>query len=233
MTTALPPAVTAEKAVSELDGLADLAAALRCHTTRPGLLITLAPDLDDNARASVNLCNGVDRIDLGPSLLTSDAQVLYGVLAHEIAHHALDHGDGIIRRYRARAAQAALLGGLALNLPTLAVLALAVLVIGVHLVDARRSRLQEYDADAHAVRLLDAAGLPGRRIMAAALADLPTEPAAHRFGGWVFGWHPTARARRRTLATGRPARRLWWALIWQHTPHHNITRPVLAPEVHR
>ncbi|MEU1875766.1 M48 family metalloprotease [Streptosporangium sp. NPDC020072] len=244
MTTTLPLAVTAERTVSELAGLADLAAALRSHATRPGLLITLAPDLDRNAEASVSLCDGTARIDVGPALLTSDPQALYGVLAHEIAHHALNHGDGIVRRYRARVAQAALLGGLALSLPSLAVLALALLVIGVHLADARRSRLEEYDADAHGVRLLEATGLPGRQIMAAALADLPAESTGYRLAGWVFGQHPTARARRRTLAAGRPARRLRWALIWQRTTtpaaacyglavtRPDITRPVPAPEVH-
>ncbi|MFF4415930.1 M48 family metalloprotease [Streptosporangium sp. NPDC001559] len=228
MTTTFPPAVTAEKAVSELAGLADLAAALRRHTTRPGLLITLDPNLDHNARASVNLCNGTDRIDISPALLTSAPQVLYGVLAHEIAHHALNHGDGIIRRYRMRVVQAALLAGLALNLPSLALLALIGLMFGVHLADARRSRLEEYDADAYAVRLLDAAGAPGRRIVAAALADLPAEPIGYRLGGWVFGQHPTARARRRTLATGRPARRLRWALLWQHTTTPAAARYGLA-----
>ncbi|MFD0890862.1 M48 family metalloprotease, partial [Streptosporangium algeriense] len=171
----------------ELAGLADLAAALRCHTTRPGMLIALDPELGDNARASVSLCDGTARIDLGPALLASGPQPLYGVLAHEIAHHALDHGPTLLQRCRMRVAQAALLGGLALNLPSLAVLALAVLMIGVHLVDARRSRLEEYDADAYAVRLLEAAGLPGRRIMTAALSDLPADSIACRLGGWVFG----------------------------------------------
>ncbi|MBB4913338.1 M48 family metalloprotease [Streptosporangium saharense] len=227
MTTTIPPAA-AERIPDELAGLADLAAALRVHTTRPGLLITLDPDLDHNARASVNLCDGTDRIDISPDLLTSGPQPLYGVLAHEIAHHALNHGDGIIRRYRARVVQAALLAGLALNLPSLALLGLVGLMFGVHLADARRSRLEEYDADAYAVRLLDAAGAPGRRIVAAALADLPADPIGYRLGGWMFGGHPTARARRRTLATGRPARRLRWALLWQHTTTPAAARYGLA-----
>ncbi|MEV4183567.1 hypothetical protein AB0J28_19260, partial [Streptosporangium canum] len=80
------------------------------------------------------------------------------------------------------------------------------------------------DADTHAVRLLDAAGLSGRRLVAAALADLAGEPPGYRLIGWAFDGHPSARARRRNLAAGRPARRLRWALLWQRTP-----APTAAP----
>lgn len=211
------PTAAPELTADELAGLADLAAALRFHAALPGVLITLNPGLGDNAEASVSRCSSTARIDLGPDLLTS-SQPLYGVLAHEIAHHALDHGhDTVIQRYRVAMAKTALLVGLALRLPFALLVVLAVGVVVAHLVAARRSRLQEYDADAYAVRLLDASGLAGRRIMTAALADLPADPIGYQLGGWVFGGHPTARARRRTLAAGHPARRLRWALLWQHT----------------
>ncbi|MER6826563.1 M48 family metalloprotease [Streptosporangium sp. NPDC000563] len=210
----------------DLPGLAELVCALRHCAQLPGLLIRITPDLDGNAEAFASRCDRTPRVGLGADLLQDpDSSSLYGVLAHEIAHHALDHDHPrMFWRNPVWLAKAALLGGLVLRLPLPALAVLACVVLAAALVEARRERLQEYDADAHAVRLLDAVGLPGRRLMAAALADLIDAPPGYRLIGWAFDGHPSARARRRTLATGRPARRLRWALMWQSIP-----TPAVAP----
>lgn len=210
----------------DLPGLAELACALRHCAQLPGLLIRISPDMDGNAAALESRCDRIPRIDLGADLLHEGGSVpLYGVLAHEIAHHALGHGRSLpFWRSPAWLATAALLSGLVLRLPLAALVFLACLLLVARMAGARRGRLEEYDADAHAVRLLDAAGLPGRRLVAAALADLVDMPPGFRVIGWLFDGHPSARARRRTLGTGRPARRLRWALLWQRTP-----TPTAAP----
>ncbi|WP_406319135.1 M48 family metallopeptidase [Streptosporangium sp. NBC_01639] len=205
---------------ADVADLADLAGALRRAARLPGLLVHITPDLGDNACAVTRKCDPAPLVEIGTDLLADHrSTVLQGAMAHEIAHHTLKHGyRPVCWRNPAWLAKACFLAGLIahLPLPVLGVLAVAVFITAA--MGARRERLQEYDADAHAVRLLDAAGLPGRRIVAAALADLPDEPPAYRLAGWVFSSHPTSRARRRTLAAGRPARRLRWALIWQHIP---------------
>lgn len=226
MTIAPTPIPTAPNDTpADLPGLAELVCALRHCAQLPGLLIRITPDLDGNAEAVGSRCDRAPRVNLGADLLRGpDSLALYGVLAHEIAHHALDHG-------RTRAfwcnpawlAKAALLGGLVLRLPLPALAVLVCVVLAAELADARRERLQEYDADTHAVRLLDAVGLPGRRLVAAALADVIDAPPCYRLIGWAFDGHPSARARRRTLATGRPARRLRWALLWQSAPTPTTT----------
>ncbi|OUC93110.1 M48 family metalloprotease [Streptosporangium minutum] len=205
---------------ADLPGLAELVCALRHCAQLPGLLIRVSPDLGNNAEAARSRCDRAPRIALGADLLTDSGSLpLYGVLAHEIAHHALDHGDTRpFWRNPVWLSKAALLGGLVVRLPLPVLAVLVCVVLAAALAGARRERLQEYDADTHAVRLLEAAGLPGRRLVAAALADLVDEPAGYRLIGWVFDGHPSARARRRNLAAGRPARRLRWALLWQRTP---------------
>ncbi|MGC5013143.1 M48 family metalloprotease [Streptosporangium sp. DT93] len=209
-----------------LPGLAELVCALRHCAQLPGLLIRITPDLDGNAEAGQTRCDRIPRVELGADLLRDpDSLPLYGVLAHEIAHHALDHGHPRPLWGDPRwLAKAALLIGAILHLPLPVLGVLAFAVLGTVLAAARRDRLQEYDADTHAVRLLDAIGLPGRRMVAAALADVIEAPPGYRLIGWAFDGHPSPRARRRTLATGRPARRLRWALMWQRTP-----APTVAP----
>ncbi|WP_371781716.1 M48 family metalloprotease [Streptosporangium subroseum] len=222
----LSPSTVPHDMLTDLPGLAELVCALRHCAQLPGLLIRITPDLDNNAEAAGSRCDRTPRVNLGTDLLQEpDSLPLYGVLAHEIAHHALDHG-------RTRAfwcnppwlAKAALLGGVVVHLPLTALAVLVCIVLATVLAGARRDRLQEYDADAYAVQLLDGIGLPGRRLVAAALADLIEAPPGYRLIGWAFDGHPSARARRRTLATGRPARRLRWALLWQRTPN-----PATAP----
>ncbi|MEV7907743.1 M48 family metalloprotease [Streptomyces anulatus] len=215
---------------AELTGLAELVAALRHRAELPGVLIRLDSELGTNAEALGSHCSRTARIDLGAELLQEPAsRALYGTIAHEIAHHALDHGQAaLVRHYRAGLAKTGLLVGLALRLPFAVLVALAFLALVAHLAAARAARLEEYDADTYAVRLLDAVGLPGRRIVAAALADLPAESAGYLLAGWMFGSHPTPRARRRTLASGRPARRMRWALLWQHTAAPATARYGLA-----
>ncbi|GAA2870548.1 hypothetical protein GCM10010517_30780 [Streptosporangium fragile] len=205
----------------DLPGLVELVCALRHCAQLPGLLIRITPELDGNAEAAGSRCDRTPRIGLGTDLLRAPESLpLYGVLAHEIAHHALGHGrPRVFWRDPAWLAKAALLSGVVLRLPVAVLAVLVCLVLAAALAGARRDRLQEYDADAHAVRLLDAAGLPGRRLVTAALADLIDAPPGHRVIGWAFDGHPSARARRRVLATGRPARRLRWALLWQRTPN--------------
>ncbi|MER5419898.1 M48 family metalloprotease [Streptosporangium roseum] len=227
MTITSTPTPTVPNDISaDLPGLAELMCALRHCAQLPGLLIRVTPDLGDNAEAAGSRCDRTPRVGLGAGLLTdSDSLPLYGVLAHEIAHHALNHGDTRpFWRNPVWLAKAALLGGLVVRLPLPVLAVLVCVVLAAVLAGARRERLQEYDADTHAVRLLDAAGLPGRRLVSAALADLVDEPPGYRLIGWLFDGHPSARARRRNLAAGRPARRLRWALLWQRTP-----APTTAP----
>ncbi|MGW4640787.1 M48 family metalloprotease [Sphaerisporangium sp. NPDC004334] len=217
MTLAPPRFAEAPEDVADLPGLAKLICALRHSARLPGLLVHITPELEDNAEALAVRCDRTPRIDLGTGLL-GEGDALYGVLAHEIAHHALGHGVAApFWRRPSWWARAALLAGLIVHLPVLLLGVLGCLVVAVHAAGVRRARLEEFDADFHAVLLLDAAGLPGRRLMAAALADLIDLPAGYRLIGWLLDDHPSAKARRRLLATGRRARRLRWALLWQRT----------------
>ncbi|MFF0249590.1 M48 family metalloprotease [Streptosporangium sandarakinum] len=224
--TSTPMPTISSIEAAELPGLAELVCALRHCAQLPSLLIRITPDLDGNAEAFGTRCDRTPRIGLGRDLLDEPGSLpLYGVLAHEIAHHALGHGTPRpFWRNPVWLAKTTLLGALIIHLPWACLAFLVCTVLVTQLAAARRERLQEYDADMHAVRLLDAAGLPGRRLVGAALADLVDEPLSYRLIWWAFDGHPSARARRRNLATGRPARRLRWALLWQST-----TTPIPAP----
>ncbi|MBG0819869.1 M48 family metalloprotease [Planomonospora sp. ID91781] len=215
-----------------LPGLAELVCALRHCAQLPGLLIRVEPDLGGNAGAFGTRCDRTPRIELGADLLhDADSLPLYGVLAHEIAHHALGHdAERPLWQSPAWWSKAALLAALVLEAPLPVLLVLAVVALAAALATARRERLAEYDADAHAVRLLDAAGLPGRRLVAAALADLVDGPAWYRLTVALFDSHPSARARRRVLASDRPAPRLAWALLWQRIPAPGVAAGFSCPD---
>ncbi|GAA3165656.1 hypothetical protein GCM10010466_65530 [Planomonospora alba] len=206
--TVYAPAVTRPA----LPGLADLASALAEAAHRPGVLVTVDPGLEDGALIHhADGCGPTPRVVVGAALL-DDGDRLAGVLAHEIAHHALDHGTGAVQAW---AVASYLAAGTALATAAIGVIrppyliasAVAAVVAALaYLVAAACRRLEEYDADTYSVRLLDEVGLDGRAAAEAALAAIPDDPWWYRTVGWIAGSHPTAAARRRNLATGRWAR---------------------------
>lgn len=198
MTTHAPAAV-------DLPGLAELTAALARAAHVPGTLVVVDGDLEDGqAYTHTDTCTRAPQITLAADLLTGGPYPLYGALAHEIAHRALGHLTG--RRPWRWAAQVAGIAAVALVLtgyPWALAAATAAVMVAAHLVDAHRQRAEELAADAHSVQLLDAAGLPGRTIVAATLAQLPADGWWYCTAGWVGGCRPTVTARRR--AVSRPA----------------------------
>ncbi|MFG1755921.1 M48 family metalloprotease [Streptosporangium sandarakinum] len=200
-----PPAAEAVSGLPDtMPGLAELTSALACAVQAPAVLVTIDPDLLDGALAYGSDCDGVSRVVLGAELL-ADEMRLRGVLAHEIAHHALRHGQGAVRWWdgAANAALAAALVAIVAGLPLAAILGAAAAAIALRLISGRVQRLEEYDADTYSVRLLEAAGLDGHAIVTATLAAIPQESRWYRVLGWIAGSHPTPDARRRAIASGR------------------------------
>ncbi|MDP9870473.1 MULTISPECIES: M48 family metalloprotease [Streptosporangium] len=204
----VPDASTAAGPAQEatLPGLAELTSALACAVHAPAVLVTVDPTLEDGALAYGTGCDSVPRVVLGAELL-ADEMRLRGVLAHEIAHHALAHGRGAIHRWQiaSHVAGGAALAAVIIGLPVWMVLACAAAAIGAHLAAARVQRREEYDADTYSVQLLEAAGLDGRAIVATTLAAVPQETRWYRLAGWIGGSHPTPDARRRNIAHSRRA----------------------------
>ncbi|MET9064247.1 M48 family metalloprotease [Streptosporangium sandarakinum] len=200
-----------------LAGLAELTSALAQAVYAPAVLVTVDPYLESDAMACSAECDPVPRVIVGADLLPDETR-LTGVLAHEIAHHALDHGQGAVRGWRrgSNLAAGTALAAVAVGLPTWAVLAVGATAVVLRLFTARARRLEEYDADAYSVRLLDAAGLDGRAIVTATLATIPQESLWYRLVGWIGGSHPTPAARRRRLALGGRAPAVG-LLLWRIT----------------
>ncbi|MGW0073232.1 M48 family metalloprotease, partial [Streptosporangium sandarakinum] len=154
------------------------------------------------------LNRGVPTIDLGADLLGTSA--LEAVVAHEIAHLALPHGKTPGPRWLARlsstlraiavGAVLAVLGGLVGWWLCLAAAGAAVLAFAADLGRAYLMRRNEYEADAYAVRLLDATGRDGRALLRAALElEGIHETRWEVRAGWLRSDHPPATARLRRL----------------------------------
>ncbi|MGJ6968773.1 M48 family metalloprotease [Streptosporangium sp. G11] len=185
-------------------GVAELASALVRAAHAPAVLVTIDPTMEDGGLSHGVDCDSVPRVILGAELL-DDEMRLYGVLAHEVAHHALRHGHGAIRRWEAASPVAAGLAVAAIivGMPVWVTAAAAVAAIAARLVSSREERREEYEADSHSVRLLDAVGLDGHAIVTATLAALSQESRWYRLAGWIVGTHPTPDARRHAIQARR------------------------------
>jgi len=178
--------------------------------------VTLRVDdyLDDTAQAEVDDKGERPRIVLGAALVAGDRDRLYGVLAHEVAHHRLRHlrrptpSEGfrfaVVKwTLPAMAAYAALAFGAALTYGVVAVflggLALA-FGVATRLSLKRGFRRGEFDADAESVRLLNGLGLPGAELAAASLMAYKPLSRWYRLVGWLWGEHPTLAQRLRAIS---------------------------------
>ncbi|MER5647293.1 M48 family metalloprotease [Streptosporangium sp. NPDC002524] len=181
-------------------GVAQLASALVRAAHAPAVLVTIDPTMEDGGLSHGVHCDSVPRVILGAELL-DDEMRLYGVLVHEVAHHALRHGQGAIRQWEAASQAAAGLAGAAIivGLPVWVTAAAAVAAIAARLASARVQRREEYEADRYSVRLLDAVGMDGHAIVTATLAALSQESRFYRLAGWIVGSHPTPDARRHAI----------------------------------
>jgi len=194
-------------ATGELAGLAQLTHEL-ATCARVGTVMVRVVDAEGNASAYPD--RGIPTIEVGGELV--DTPALDGVIAHEIAHLALRHPDARLPQLLSRlsfgcfasAGAAALLslvgtaGGWTLWI-SLAIAA-AVVAKAVDLVVAWLERRQEYEADAYAVLLLNAADRPGLACTRAALAVAGEgESRWYQLAGWVLTTHPPAAARLRRL----------------------------------
>ncbi|GAA3037550.1 M48 family metalloprotease [Streptosporangium longisporum] len=189
-------------------GLAELTGALARAAHAPAVLVVVDPALEDGALAHGSHCDPDAHISVGADLL-ADTTRLRGVLAHEIAHHALGHSQGLTRtswwQIICRIGAATVVAAVVVGSSAWVTIALVV-AIGAHLLAAREQRREEYQADVHSMHLLDAVGLDGRAIVTATLAALPQESRLYRLAGWIIGSHPTPDARRRALLTAAQAR---------------------------
>lgn len=172
-------------------------------------LVTVDPDQGRDARAYTDPCTGAARIDIGD--LTGDAMA--GTLAHEYAHHRLGHvgRPGVwftIHRWAAYSVVGTVIAALyvpALNgLALRAMAAELVVFAATMLIATARSRAEEHDADAEAVRLLNGLGFDGPSAVAASLRE-PADPWWHRVS-WPIDTHPTTSARLRRIRANANAR---------------------------
>lgn len=188
-------------AATALQGLAELTADLTRAAHVPGTLVVVDGDLTDGqAYTHLDTCTRAPQITLAADLLTGGPYPLYGALAHEIAHRALGHLTARRPwRWASHAAAVVTVAAVLTGYPWALAAATAAAMTAAHLLDARRQRAEELEADAHSVRLLDAVGLPGRDVVAATLDRLPADGWWYRTAGWVGGCHPTVAARRRAL----------------------------------
>jgi hypothetical protein len=189
--------------VSDRDLLADpVIAALLAHV--PGVVVQVDHALGDNAVAYRDAGGArTRRIALGAEAAFGPADVLYGTVAHEVAHHVLGHVDATPMQRLAYAGRAAL--GV---MPFLAYflagrelwLACAALAVAYGLLTALEGwilRRVELAADARSVHLLNATGLDGRMVVRAFLAP---ETWWKRVASTLWGSHPSTAARLRVIA---------------------------------
>lgn len=197
--TAIP--ATATPVAVDLPGLAELTADLTRAAHVPGTLVVIDGDLTDGqAYTHTDTCTRAPQITLAADLLTGGPYPLYGALAHEIAHRALGHlSPRRPWRWASEAAALAAIAAVLTGYPWGLAVAATVVMAAAHLLDAYRQRAEEMEADAHSVELLNAAGLPGRDVVAATLAQLPADGWWYRTVGWIGGGRPTVAARRRAL----------------------------------
>jgi len=191
----------------ELAGLAQLTHEL-ATCARVGAVMVRVVDAEGNALAGRD--QGIPTIEVGGELV--DTPALDGVIAHEVAHLALRHSDARLPRLLSRLSFACLATGAVAALLSLfdtasermlwITLAIAAAVAGkaLDLVVAWLERRQEYEADAYAVLLLNAADRPGLACTRAALAVAGEEESRwYQLAGWVLTTHPPAAARLRRL----------------------------------
>ncbi|MEV4251379.1 M48 family metalloprotease [Streptosporangium canum] len=199
-----PADPTVDAASAPLAGVAELTSALACAAHAPAVLVTIDPELEDGALAYGTACDSVARVGLGADLLPDQAR-LRGVLAHEIAHHALAHGQGAVRIWQRGTylALGALLAAVVIGAPDWVPVAAAAIAAVLHLITAWCRRREEYAADIYSVRLLEAAGLDGHAIVTTTLDTVAQESRWYRLAGWIGGSHPTPDARRRNIAYSR------------------------------
>jgi hypothetical protein len=156
-----------------------------------------------------------------PLIAEARTDVLTGTLAHELAHRDLAHHKrwlpACLAAARDLAGIAALYAGVnaLIDMPGSRwgwiAAGLVVAMLALALLRARLMRLEEYDADARAADILDAADLPGRQIVTAMLTDAGrSHDLWHTYVGWLFGSHPSDIDRVHVLASGRRAGRLDW-----------------------
>ncbi|MEV5408591.1 M48 family metalloprotease [Thermopolyspora sp. NPDC052614] len=174
-----------------------------------GGVVVVAVAAGEEGQASMEIdCTGTTPLITVSGDLAAVPARLYGVAAHEAAHCVLGHTDRRRRWWRLAAAGAAWAGvgagsaALVTGASMLPAVAAAVVSVTCLLIGAALGRRAEYAADAHAVRLLEAAGVPGRQAVAAALAAIPAESAWYRAGGWLVDGHPLRAARLRRIAGG-------------------------------
>lgn len=189
----------------DLAALAELTAELAATVQAPGVVVRV---LDQGTRAEAGLNHGVPTVTVGADLLGSPA--LDAILAHEIAHLALSHGQTPIPRWLVGLSAALRLTAVGVVLAVLAGLAgwwlclvaagAFALAVTADLARAYLARCREYEADAYAVQLLDQAGRDGRAALRAALRleEAHETPWGARVG-WLRSDHPPAAARLRRL----------------------------------
>lgn len=192
----------------ELAGLAQLTHELAA-ATRIGNVMVRVVDAEGNAIAGRD--RGIPTIEVGGDLV--DTPALDGVIAHEVAHLALRHPDARVPKLLGRLSSVCLMAAGAAALLSLVgtaggrtlwiTLAIAAAVAGkaLDLTAAWMERRQEYEADAYAVLLLNAADRPGLASTRAALAVAAEEESRwYQRAGWVLTTHPPAARRIQRLA---------------------------------
>ncbi|GAA3039612.1 M48 family metalloprotease [Streptosporangium longisporum] len=208
ITRLVPTSTPAATTPTTPAGLAELTGALARAAHAPAVLVVVDPALEDGALAHGSHCDPDAHITLGADLL-ADQTRLRGVLAHEIAHHALGHSQGLTQaswwQNVCWIGICTFVAAIVADSSAWADVALVV-AIGAHLLAAREQRREEYQADAHSMQLLNAAGLDGHAIVTATLAALPQESRLYRLAGWIIGSHPTPDARRRAFLATAQAR---------------------------
>ncbi|MEV0826407.1 M48 family metalloprotease [Nonomuraea rubra] len=187
----------------DVSGIAELVRLLTSGADLPGVVVLVDEDLGDTAAAlEVDQCGHTPMLLCGSAWVEGSRLAMYGTIAHEVAHHALGHTRASARVLLPRlpcfalvAAAAALLGG---HVWVAALILLAAPLA--RLVCLRRCRRHEREADAHAVTLLNAAGLPGTASLTAVLDGIAAaESRWNRTLGWLAATHPPVWARRRHL----------------------------------
>ncbi|RVX39120.1 peptidase M48-like protein [Nonomuraea polychroma] len=197
--------------------------------------VVIDPELNDNASTvEGHRCGHAPLIAIGHDLI---GEARTDTLAHELAHRDLAHHKRALPLWIAAARDLDGVGGLYAVITALltpgwsgwswAAAALFAAMLALAALRARLMRLEEYDADARAVEILDAADLPGKQIVTAMLtdADRPYD-AWHTWIGWMFSTHPSDVERIHVVDSGRRAGRLDWrtALCCVATGERLLTR---------
>ncbi|GAA3702426.1 hypothetical protein GCM10022224_080280 [Nonomuraea antimicrobica] len=220
--------------------LAGLVGSVRHVGRLAAVSVVIDPKLGDDAyTVEGHRCGHAPLVTVGRDLLDDDRlDALTGTLAHELAHRDLAHHKRFLPSWLAAARDLAgvattFAGLIALATPGLwnswvwAAIGLLAATLALAALRARLMRLEEYDADARAVEILDANDLPGRRIVTAMLtdADRPYD-AWHTYAGWLLSSHPCDIDRVHVVASGRRAGRLDWrtALCCTATGERLLTR---------